>query len=59
MIRNVTSINWKDYTESIPSLVTVLVIPYTLSIANGVGAGIISYTHLKSSAASAMRSTRC
>lgn len=47
MIRNVTSINWKDYTESIPSLVTVLVIPYTLSIANGVGAGIISYTLLK------------
>lgn len=47
MIRNVTSINWKDYTELVPSLVTVLVIPFTLSIANGVGAGIISYTLLK------------
>lgn len=47
MMRNITSINWSDYTELIPSLITVLVIPYTLSIADGVGAGILSYTILK------------
>jgi len=47
MIRSITYINWRDVTDLIPSLVTLIVIPYTLSIANGVGAGILSYTLLK------------
>ena len=47
MAKNLGRVNWRDASESVPSLLVILVIPYTLSIANGVGAGIISYTVLK------------
>ncbi len=47
MMRNVTSIDWNDLTESIPSLLTALMIPFTFSIADGFGVGIISYVILK------------
>ncbi|OGO93585.1 MAG: guanine permease [Coxiella sp. RIFCSPHIGHO2_12_FULL_42_15] len=47
MIRNVVEIPWDDITESIPGALTAIMIPYTLSIANGIGLGIISYTMIK------------
>lgn len=47
MIRNVMEIPWDDVTESIPAVLTAIMIPYTLSIANGIGLGIISYTIIK------------
>lgn len=47
MLRSVTDIPWDDVTESIPAAVTALTIPFTLSIANGIGAGVISYTIIK------------
>ena len=47
MLGNVKAINWKDYSEWLPSAIITLMIPATFSIANGVGAGIIAYTALK------------
>lgn len=47
MIRNVVEITWHDTTESIPSVLTAIMIPFTLSIANGIGLGVISYTIIK------------
>ncbi|MCD6040050.1 MAG: guanine permease [Gammaproteobacteria bacterium] len=47
MIRNLTHIDWNNLTESIPSLLTALMIPLTFSIADGFGIGIISYVILK------------
>ncbi len=47
MIRSVIEIPWLDVTESIPCALTAIMIPYTLSVANGIGMGIISYTIIK------------
>ena len=47
MIKNVIEIPWDDLTESIPSVLTAMIIPFTFSIANGIGIGIISYTVIK------------
>lgn len=47
MIRSVIEIPWLDITESIPCALTAIMIPYTLSVANGIGMGIISYTVIK------------
>ena len=47
MFKNVVEVNWDDITEVIPSVLTALVIPYTSSVANGVGLGILSYTLIK------------
>ncbi len=47
MIRNVLDIPFDDVTELIPAALTAIIIPFTLSVANGVGLGIISYTVIK------------
>ncbi len=40
-------IDWNDITESLPALVTALAIPFTLSIAEGIGMGFIAYAGIK------------
>jgi AGZA family xanthine/uracil permease-like MFS transporter len=40
-------IPWGDYEEAIPAFVTMLVMPFTWSITNGIGAGFVTYTALK------------
>lgn len=47
MMVNVTKINWKDYTESIPAFLTIMIMPVTFSITEGISFGFISYTLLK------------
>lgn len=47
MMREVSSIKSQDMTEFVPAVVTIVMIPYTFSIANGIGLGIITYTLLK------------
>jgi AGZA family xanthine/uracil permease-like MFS transporter len=47
MIKHAIEINWQDLTESIPSVITIIMIPFTYSIACGVGLGIISYVLIK------------
>jgi len=47
MVKNVSNIRWDDYTESIPAFLTMLGIPLTFSIADGLAFGFISYPLLK------------
>lgn len=47
MIQNVTRVDWKDYSESIPAFLTMLCIPLSYSIADGLAIGFISYPLIK------------
>ena len=47
MIQNVTKIDWKDYSESIPAFLTLIGIPLSYSIADGLALGFISYPIIK------------
>ena len=38
---------WDDYEESIPAFVTMLVMPFTWSITNGIGGGFVTYVLIK------------
>ncbi|HEX6231046.1 MAG TPA: NCS2 family permease [Actinomycetota bacterium] len=44
MMTIVRDIDWKDPAIGIPVLLTMIVMPFTFSITNGVGAGFIAYT---------------
>ena len=47
MLKNVISIDWDDMTESIPAFLTLLLMPLTISITEGIAFGFISYALLK------------
>lgn len=47
MIQNVTNVDWKDYSESIPAFLTLIGIPLSYSIADGLALGSISYPVIK------------
>ena len=47
MAGSITKINWDDPAESIPSFLTILFIPFSFSIAEGLAVGFISYPILK------------
>lgn len=47
MLRNVTKIDWQDYSESIPAFLTLVGIPLTYSIADGLALGFIAYPVIK------------
>ena len=47
MIKNVTYIDWDDVTESLPAFLTMLMMPLTFSITEGIAFGFISYALLK------------
>src|SRR5499426_4889363 len=40
-------IPWDDYEEAIPAFMTKLVMPFTWSITNGIGAGFVTYAAIK------------
>ena len=40
-------IPWDDYDEAIPAFMTMLVMPFTWSITNGIGAGFVTYAAIK------------
>jgi AGZA family xanthine/uracil permease-like MFS transporter len=44
MMTLVKDINWQDPGIGIPALLTMVVMPFTFSITNGVGAGFLAYT---------------
>ncbi len=48
MVRNVTRIEWEDYTEGVPAFLTMIGIPFFYSIADGIGLGLITYPVIKS-----------
>ena len=43
MMSPVVNINWEDYSEAIPALITMLLMPLAYSISEGILLGIISY----------------
>ena len=47
MLRNITQIDWEDITESIPAFLTMIMMPLSFSITDGIGFGIISLAFLK------------
>ncbi|ADQ68377.1 permease [Halogeometricum borinquense DSM 11551] len=47
MLGNVIDIDWSDVTNTIPAGMTILVMPFTYSIAYGIAAGIVSYPLVK------------
>lgn len=47
MMKHLTEIKLTDITETAPCMVTIMMIPFTFSIADGIGWGIILYTILK------------
>ncbi len=47
MARGLKEIDWDDLTEAAPALVTALAIPFTYSIAGGIGIGFIAYVAIK------------
>jgi AGZA family xanthine/uracil permease-like MFS transporter len=43
----IKNIEWEKYSEAIPSFLTIVAIPFTYSIADGIAIGFISYPILK------------
>jgi len=47
MIEGVRDVAWDDVSEAVPAFLTVIAMPLTFSIANGVSFGVISYCAIK------------
>ncbi|CAM4353982.1 NCS2 family permease [Deinococcus marmoris] len=47
MMDGVRHIDWDDIADSLPAFLTIIVMPLTFSIANGVSLGVISYCAIK------------
>jgi AGZA family xanthine/uracil permease-like MFS transporter len=47
MIRGVTRIDWSDHSEAVPAFLTLIGIPLSFSIADGLALGLISYPIIK------------
>lgn len=47
MLSELTHVKWEETTEAVPAALTVLAMPFTFSIANGLAFGFIAYTTLK------------
>ncbi len=47
MIKSVRKIAWNDFSESIPAFFTIIFIPFSFRITEGIAFGFISYTVLK------------
>ncbi|MQA28080.1 MAG: NCS2 family permease [Micromonosporaceae bacterium] len=47
MMLGVRTIDWTNYEIAIPAFLTIVVMPFTYSISNGIGAGVVTYVLLK------------
>lgn len=47
MLSPIAKIKWDDYTESIPSFLTIVIMPFTYSISDGIAFGLVSYVLIK------------
>jgi AGZA family xanthine/uracil permease-like MFS transporter len=43
MMAQVVDIDWKDWSTSFPAFLTIIIMPFTYSIANGIGIGFITW----------------
>lgn len=47
MMESVKHIDFNDFTEALPAFLTMVIMPFTYSIANGISAGLVMYPALK------------
>ena len=47
MIENIKELNLEDYTEAIPAFLTIIMMPFAYSIADGIAFGVLSYIGIK------------
>lgn len=47
MMTAIRDIEWNDFEIAIPAFLTVVIMPFTYSISNGIGAGFITYVLIK------------
>lgn len=47
MLKGLKLVNWDDITEALPAFVTMIIMPLTYSIANGIALGLIVYPIVK------------
>lgn len=47
MFKNIITIDWDDMTEYVPAVVTLIIMPLSFSITDGIGFGLITYALLK------------
>ena len=47
MMMAVRQIDWTDYEIAIPAFLAITLMPFTYSISNGIGAGVVSYVVIK------------
>jgi hypothetical protein len=47
LMTRINDIPWDDYTLAIPAFLTIVLMPFTFSITNGIGAGFVSYAVLR------------
>ncbi|MEE1938322.1 NCS2 family permease [Streptomyces sp. TRM 70361] len=47
MASNVKEIDWSDHTIAVPAFLTLISMPFTYSITNGIGIGVLSYILLR------------
>ena len=53
MMAQVVDIDWKDWTVSFPAFLTIIIMPFTYSIANGIGVGFIVWVIVRAFAGKA------
>lgn len=53
MMSPITQIDWTDYSVAVPSFLTIIMMPFAYSIAEGIVFGMISYTIIKVAAGKA------
>jgi AGZA family xanthine/uracil permease-like MFS transporter len=47
MAKGLTEVDWEDATDYAPAVVTAIAMPFTFSIADGIGLGFVTYTAIK------------
>ncbi|MBT5415880.1 MAG: NCS2 family permease, partial [Rhodospirillaceae bacterium] len=47
MARGMADVDWDETTDAVPAVVTALAMPFTFSIATGIGLGFITYVAVK------------
>ncbi|MGW2191414.1 solute carrier family 23 protein [Streptosporangium sp. NPDC001682] len=55
MMTQIRKVPWEDLGIAIPAFLTIVLMPFTYSITNGVGAGVISYTVIQAALGRARR----
>ncbi|MGI8696048.1 MAG: NCS2 family permease [Mycobacteriales bacterium] len=47
MLRQITTLDFTDFAIAIPAFLTMVLMPFTYSITNGIGAGVVSWVFLR------------